>query len=52
LVLSSSLKKKDFARMNGEWLGWIPKNLPARQGAKLPAKVPGLKISVAVIAEE
>jgi 2-iminobutanoate/2-iminopropanoate deaminase len=26
-------------------------NPPARQGAKLPVKVPGLKVSIAVIAE-
>ena len=41
----------DFAGMNEEWLRWFPTNPPARQGAKLPVKVPGLKISVAMIAE-
>jgi len=41
----------DFAGMNEEWLRWFPSNPPARQGAKLPVKVPGLKISIAVIAE-
>lgn len=41
----------DFAGMNEEWLRWFPSNPPARQGAKLPAKVPGLKISIAAIAE-
>ena len=41
----------DFAGMNEEWLKWFPSNPPARQGAKLPVKVPGLKISIAVIAE-
>src|SRR3954467_2434444 len=41
----------DFAGMNEEWLRWFPANPPARQGAKLPAKVPGLKVSIAAIAE-
>jgi 2-iminobutanoate/2-iminopropanoate deaminase len=41
----------DFAGMNEEWLRWFPTNPPARQGAKLPAKVPGLKVSIAAIAE-
>jgi 2-iminobutanoate/2-iminopropanoate deaminase len=40
-----------FPGMNEEWLKWFPKNLPARQGAKLPVKVPGLKVSIAAIAE-
>ena len=41
----------DFAGMNEEWLTWFPANPPARQGAKLPARIPGLKVSIAVIAE-
>ena len=41
----------DFAGMNEEWLRWFPANPPARQGAKLPARIPGLKVSIAVIAE-
>jgi 2-iminobutanoate/2-iminopropanoate deaminase len=41
----------DFAGMNEEWIRWFPSNPPARQGAKLPVKVPGLKISIAAIAE-
>ena len=41
----------DFAGMNEEWLRWFPSNPPARQGAKLPVKVPGLKVSIACIAE-
>ena len=40
----------DFAGMNEEWLRWFPSNPPARQGAKLPVRVPGLKISIAAIA--
>jgi 2-iminobutanoate/2-iminopropanoate deaminase len=41
----------DWAGMNEEWLRWFPVDPPARQGAKLPVKVPGLKISIAAIAE-
>ena len=41
----------DFAGMNEEYVRWFPHNPPARQGAKLPARVPGLKISIAAIAE-
>ena len=41
----------DFAGMNEEWLKWFSSDPPARQGAKLPVRVPGLKISIAAIAE-
>lgn len=41
----------DFAGMNEEWLKWFPSNPPARQGATLPARISGLKISIAAIAE-
>ena len=41
----------DFAGMNEEWVRWFPSDPPARQGAKLPARVPGLKVSIAAIAE-
>ena len=41
----------EFAGMNEEYLKWFPSNPPARQGAKLPVKVPGLKVSIAAIAE-
>ena len=41
----------DFSGMNEEWLRWFPKDPPARQGAKLPVRIPGLKVSIAVIAE-
>ena len=34
----------EFAGMNEERLRWFPVNPPARQGAKLPARIPGLKI--------
>jgi 2-iminobutanoate/2-iminopropanoate deaminase len=43
--------EEDFGGMNEEWLQWFPSNPPARQGAKLPARVPGLKVSIAAIAE-
>ena len=45
------LEEADFAGMNEEWVKWFPVNPPARQGAKLPVRVPGLKVSIAVIAE-
>ena len=41
----------DFAGMNEEWQKWFPSDPPARQGAKLPISIPGLKISIAAIAE-
>ena len=41
----------DFGGMNEEWLRWFPSDPPARQGAKLPARIPGLKVSIAAIAE-
>ena len=43
--------EEDWAGMNEEWLAWFPSDPPARQGAKLPARIPGLKVSIAVIAE-
>ena len=45
------LDEADFSGMNEEWLQWFPANPPARQGAKLPVKIPGLRVSIAVIAE-
>jgi 2-iminobutanoate/2-iminopropanoate deaminase len=41
---------QDFAGMNEEWSKWFPADPPARQGAKLPVDVSGMRISVAVIA--
>jgi 2-iminobutanoate/2-iminopropanoate deaminase len=41
----------DFAGINEEYLKWFPSNPPARQGAKLPARIPALKVSIAVVAE-
>jgi 2-iminobutanoate/2-iminopropanoate deaminase len=41
----------DFDGMNEEWVRWFPKDPPARQGARMPVKRPGLRISIAMIAE-
>jgi 2-iminobutanoate/2-iminopropanoate deaminase len=41
----------DFAGLNEEWRRWFPTDPPARQGAKLPLDVPGLRVSFAAIAE-
>jgi len=41
----------EFPGMNEEWMKWFPINPPARQGAKLPVRMPGLKISIAAVAE-
>jgi 2-iminobutanoate/2-iminopropanoate deaminase len=45
------LEESDFAGMNEEWVKWFPENPPARQGAKLPVRIPGMRISIAAIAE-
>lgn len=44
-------EESDFTGMNEEWLKWFPTDLPARQGAKLPIRPRGMKISIALIAE-
>lgn len=44
-------EEEDFPGMNEEWVRWFPTNPPARQGAKLPVKVHGFKVSIAAIAE-
>ena len=44
-------EEDDFAGMNEEWVKWFPTDPPARQGAKLPVRVPRLKVSIAMIAE-
>lgn len=41
----------DFVAVNSEWLKWFPADPPARQGAKLPVRVPGLRVSIAMIAQ-
>ena len=45
------LEEDDFAGVNEEWLKWFPADPPARQGAKLPVRIPGMKVSIAAIAE-
>jgi 2-iminobutanoate/2-iminopropanoate deaminase len=45
------LEESDFAGMNEEWLKWFPSDPPARQGAKLPVRAAGMRISIAAIAE-
>ena len=42
---------EDFAGMNEEWARWFPTEPPARQGARHPLAVEGLRISIAVVAE-
>jgi 2-iminobutanoate/2-iminopropanoate deaminase len=41
----------DFPLASEEWVKWFPTDPPARQGAKLPVRIPGLKVSIAMIAE-
>ena len=44
-------EESDFPGMNEEWAKWFPRDPPARQGAKLPIRPKGMKVSIAVIAE-
>jgi 2-iminobutanoate/2-iminopropanoate deaminase len=44
-------EESDFGGMNEEWARWFPKQPPARQGAKLPIRPKGMKVSIAAIAE-
>jgi len=44
-------EESDFAGMNEEWVKWFPVDPPARQGAKIPVRPKGMKVSIAVIAE-
>jgi 2-iminobutanoate/2-iminopropanoate deaminase len=44
-------EEEDFPGLNEEWLRWFPSEPPARQGAKLPVRIPGLRVSIAMIAE-
>jgi len=44
-------QENDFPGMNEEWGKWFSKDPPARQGAKLPVRPKGMKISIAVVAE-
>ena len=44
-------EETDFVGMNEEWHHWFKVDPPARQGAKLPIRPKGMRISIAVIAE-
>jgi 2-iminobutanoate/2-iminopropanoate deaminase len=44
------LDPEDFAGMNEEWAKWFPADPPARQGVQIPVRIPGMKISIAMIA--
>ena len=41
----------DWAGFNEEWAKWFPTEQPARQASQLPVRVPGLKVSIAMIVE-
>jgi 2-iminobutanoate/2-iminopropanoate deaminase len=45
------IEESDFGGMNEEWVKWFPVDPPARQAAKLPVRIPGMKVSIAAIAE-
>jgi 2-iminobutanoate/2-iminopropanoate deaminase len=42
--------ESDFPGMNEEWGRWFPDRPPARQGAQLPIRPHGMRISIAAIA--
>ncbi len=44
-------EEEDFSGFNEEWMKWFSANQPARQGAKLPVRPKGIRISIAMIAE-
>ena len=44
-------EEEDFAGMNEEWAKWFSVDPPARQGAKLPVRPKGIRISIAMVAE-
>ncbi len=44
-------EESDFAGMNEEWGRWFATDPPARQGAKLPIRPKGMKVSIALVAE-
>src|SRR5262249_41194890 len=41
----------DFPGINEEWRKWFPTDPPARQGARLPVRMKGMKVSIACVAE-
>jgi 2-iminobutanoate/2-iminopropanoate deaminase len=44
-------EESDFAGMNEEWGRWFTADPPARQGARLPIRPKGMKVSIALVAE-
>ena len=45
------VEEDDFKGMNEEWVKWFPAEPPARHAAKLPVRIPGMRVSIAAIAE-
>jgi 2-iminobutanoate/2-iminopropanoate deaminase len=45
------LEESDFAGRNDEWVKWFSADPPGRQAAKLPVRIPGMRVSIAAIAE-
>jgi 2-iminobutanoate/2-iminopropanoate deaminase len=43
-------EEDDFAGMNEEWAKWFTSDPPARQGARLPVRPKGMRVSIALIA--
>lgn len=43
-------EESDFPGLNEEWMRWFATDPPARQGAKLPIRPKGMKVSIAVVA--
>ena len=43
-------EESDFTGMNEEWMRWFPNDPPARQGARLPIRPKGMKVSIALVA--
>ena len=41
---------EDFAGLNEEWVRWFPDQPPARHAAKMPINLPGVRVSIAMIA--
>lgn len=42
--------ERDYAGFAEEWGHWFPTDPPARQGARLPIRPGGMKVSIAVVA--
>ena len=41
---------EDFAGLNEEWVKWFPDQPPARHAAKMPINLPGVRVSIAMVA--